>query len=189
MPVMISPRRALLESLLALMRDRPPTGFGLPDTDCGIVSQGRPPVGAGDYFWGIHGNGGSASFRTSYIRDLSIKVTLSVRVKSVQADLIGSAVIESEDGLDDVLESFFAFLASNQFEWMNRANGLIGVGRQGFHLPAFDAQDGPVTEVGPDWWRASAPTPGPRTQPGPAGLTVPLTVSGFRREQYIESAT
>lgn len=187
---MISGRRALLESLLILLRAAEPQGMGKQDSECDIASGGRPPVASGDWFYGLHGSTPQSTARTSFIEYPVVKITISARAH-VPADLLGSALIEAVDGMSDRLDEMRAFIARQQHEWMNIAWALLQKSAGGQVdrpvTPAFDMREEDAREVGPDWWRAPPP-PRTETTPAPAGVITTLTVSGFKFEQYHESA-
>ncbi len=189
---MISCRRALLQSLLSLLRTGAGDGgFGLKDNDTGLTSAGgNPPGTSGNWFYGLYSGGSFSTAGTSLIEQPSVYVALSARVRGVPADRIGALLLESEGGLDDRVATLTAFLANNQHVWMYMAKTLMSeTPNDGLFLPAMSFQDGGPREVGADWWLAANVSPGLQTAPAVPGLVQTLTISGFRRERYLETAT
>ena len=185
---MESGRRALLASLLTLLRDRPPTGLGLRAEDTGLTSNGRPPAVGGPYYYGLHSGGRAWEIGTSLIERPRLHVTVTARV-TVGADKIGPAVIEGPDGLGDKVAAVVRFLGSrnHDYDWFNAANALLGPDVNGYKFLGLRFEESDPVEVGPEWFLAGPATPGRRSDPAPAGVKATLTISGFEREQYVET--
>jgi hypothetical protein len=186
----MSAKRALLLSLLELMR-KPVAkgGLGLVPANCDVTSMGRPPAAAGPWFYGLCGSGSKSSITTSYMHEPRVEIVISARIAGVSDDRIGIGLIEAENGLDDRLGELQAWIARNQHVWMNAASAMLGTGVQPFHLPVFNMQESQPQEVGVEHWIAAPTSAGLRTQPGKSGVKASLSLSGFVREQYIETAT
>lgn len=188
----MSGRRALLLTLRDLLRARSPLGLSLTEAECNLAPGGRPPPLAGDWFYGLSCPQRNGSARTSFMEFPTVQVMLSARAGKVPLDRLGEMLIEGEGGVSDRLAALVTFVARKQYDWINAATAMLQKANgptNGFILPAFEFTESEGTEVSPDHWRSIQPNMPGRVQAAPPGVMATVQFTGFKREQYLESAT
>lgn len=188
-----------MRALLLAVRDqhRKPIsegGLGYDDNSCETTLQGKPPAIAGDVFIGVHRGNVIQEKDLSDYRLYAVKVTVSMRMKSVPFDRIGPALLEDDtNGIDDIVDAIIAMMVNQQYDVMNAANALIkgtpewcnihtGVpSHNGFLEPLrlLGVDDEPQLRSGA-WWQAQPDEPN-------AGVTLSIRFGTGRRIQVLGS--
>lgn len=174
-----------------------PLGFGLEQGECDLSLDGKPPPGALDYFWAVHGGQVIVTGTTSFTTEPVLNVTVSAKSRGIPFDRLGPDLVWADDGVMDRLHAFCGWLMRNQYPFMNRANELLNEGHDepvnGFVEPVFRCVIQGVRVANPDQWQAGgvrAVSGGnvPLGPQSPAGVIGVCVLSEFKRFQYLEDA-
>lgn len=179
-------------SLVELLREPYPVGFGLRKEECDATFDGSPPP-LSDWFWGVH-----SSLETQLDSDVDfttkpvVHVTVSAPAGAIPFDRLGPDLMYGEGMLADRLETFAAWLARQQYVWLNLANAKLQEGHEepvnGFIEPVFSIAVQTVKKVTGEHWQSSDQGERAKGKTSPAGLVAVVRLSGFKRIQYLEAA-
>lgn len=167
--------RALLKGVESVLR----TALADPDgRACGVQPDGRPPPGAGQWYYAVHYAGRRGVGTIADHLDTAAQVTVTITAKMAYAprDRRGDRLTLDAELLDRA--EAVARAVHGNYLVLVKANVLtpgVGTSTNGFVEPLLFQGDTPVLEKGPDW------VYGQESSHPPTVLAVEVRFGGARR--------